>query len=104
MIRARYLERGDHVHCRVFVSKGKGMTFALCGELVFCKGVEWDSVRDALQAVVDFTPDKPPKAMLASHKCTVCGEPAHDCVGFRPDGSIRDPRCWAHLPSEVPRG
>lgn len=52
-IRIRYVKRGGHYHCRVFTGKGKGMTFTLCGELVFSEA-EWDDVRDRLQSVCEL--------------------------------------------------
>lgn len=44
IIRIRYVKRGGHYHCRLFTAPGKGLTFALCGTLVFDER-EWPEVR-----------------------------------------------------------
>ena len=58
VIRIYYVKVGAHFHCRVFIGKGNGFTFALCGTLVFA-GSEWDDVRDVLTHSCEIMPEEP---------------------------------------------
>lgn len=42
-IRVRYKKLGGHIHCRLFIAPGQGLTFAKCGDLVFDEK-EWPDV------------------------------------------------------------
>lgn len=57
IIRLRYKLLGGHVHCRLFTSKAKNMTFAKCGDLVFSV-TERDDVRDMLHSAVEILADE----------------------------------------------
>jgi hypothetical protein len=65
VIRIRYKKLGGHIHCRLFTSKAKNLTFGRCGELVFDEQ-EWDMVRDMLQSAIEFVPEESIES-LAGH-------------------------------------
>ena len=55
-IRIRFKRLGGHIHCRFFLAKRPGSTFAKCGDLCFTVD-EWDGVRAMLHAV-EFIEDE----------------------------------------------
>ena len=47
-IRLRYRKEGGHYHCRLFTARGKNLTYAKCGDLVFDEQ-EWPEVLTSLE-------------------------------------------------------
>lgn len=51
IFRVRFATQGGHVHCRLFVAKAEGQTFAKCGDFVVRKGPEFAACMAAMAGV-----------------------------------------------------
>ena len=51
LMKVKYEKLGGHYHCTIFTARGKDMTYANCGEVVFDER-EWGDIQEIMQGVI----------------------------------------------------
>ena len=59
-MRIWFMQRGAHVHCRVFTAASKADTHAKNGDLTF-SAAEWPKVRAAFESIAEVEAEDPPQ-------------------------------------------